>query len=151
MKRIFISLFLSLFIFSGLFSQTVRYAYDSAGNRTSRVIKLNDSSDSPSQRKIAHPDEDIDILPAPLIDYLNESKIKIYPNPTKGRLVVEFIDYAEIQDMTISVYDMSGTLLLNTKVNSSLINIDLSSFSTRTYIMKISSAEESTTWKIIKE
>ena len=71
----------------------------------------------------------------------------IYPNPTTG--IVTVASNAIGADLT--VFDMFGKQLLNTKVAAASTELDLSSFTAGIYMVRIASATGTTTIKIVKE
>ena len=73
---------------------------------------------------------------------------KIYPNPTNGLINIEFADN-EIQQIKIS--DLTGkTIIEKTNIQQNE-TIDLSSFASGIYIIKIRKNNEIFTTKIVKE
>lgn len=64
---------------STAFAQKISYAYDLAGNRISRTIIL---SAAPQKAPAEEQSE-------PFIEQFEQREIKIFPNPTKGILIVE--------------------------------------------------------------
>jgi hypothetical protein len=76
------------------------------------------------------------------------SSFHIYPNP-----VVNYPDIESPDELTggiISVYDISGNILLCTKINSSKCSIDLSELSSGLYFIKIIDAISIKSFRIIK-
>ena len=138
MKTLFF--FSLLFAITSLSAQSVSYTYDASGNRTARVINL---SASPQLRASEEA--------TPLEDLLAERKIKIYPNPTKGMLAVEIIDFTEEIQGEYFVYDMSGRMLKREKAAPGKVSLDLSNQPNGVYLLRINLNGESVTWKIVKE
>ncbi len=60
----------------------------------------------------------------------------VYPNPTSGllRLVIESPDF---ENMRLSLYDISGILLRDMKIESSETEISLGEYTSSTYFLKI--------------
>lgn len=76
------------------------------------------------------------------------SVVSIAPNPTADRLVVNAGD-EEIE--SICVFDLYGRMLSNTAIHSSSATIDLSSYSTGNYILRIATANGTFSQKVIKK
>ena len=117
----------------------VRFGYDSAGNRITREIVLQQKSvperiDTPMFHEI-----------------LSEHTVKIYPNPTDGLLTVEISSVQNVDTWDISVYDISGQIVMKTTVASTIANVDLRNNANGIYLMHIVINGENTTWKIIKK
>jgi hypothetical protein len=125
------------------FAQTqYQYGYDSSGNRISRqVITLRSASDAASDNK----EEAI------YESTLGASELKIYPNPTKGTLIVAFSSAEQQDQIYLRIYNMKGVLISYQLSSESKTIIDLSAQPSGTYIMKISSGESVSEWKIIKQ
>jgi len=74
-------LFLSLISISALATDVISYAYDNAGNRTSRKVVVYTTTLTHAKKQTQDP--------KPVEEQLGERKITVYPNPTKGALAVE--------------------------------------------------------------
>jgi hypothetical protein len=133
-------LFFVLFAGFTLSAQNVTYNYDAAGNRTERIIAL---SASPQLRSSAET--------TPLEDILDEKKIKIYPNPTKGMLAVEIMDFNNEAKGEYTIHDMAGKLIQRQEAVSGRTTFDLSGQPTGIYLLRIKLNNEILTWKIVKE
>ncbi len=72
--------------------------------------------------------------------------INIYPNPTKEKITV-----TNVNNAYISIFDLSGRLLLSKSANSNNVIFNLSSLNTGTYILKIVNKNNVTVRKIIKK
>lgn len=127
----------------GTFGQNkIKYGYDAAGNRISRTIVLN------AVQQLAAPQEE----PVPAYrDLFADININIYPNPTKGHLVIQIDGKKAGQTMDIVLYDMSGKVIIKKTNLSATTDIDISGQPAGNYVMKFFSGDRSTEWKIIKE
>ncbi len=124
------------------YSQTYEYSYDNSGNRIKRqVVQLKNATIAPSN------DFDQKILD----EKLGERTIKVYPNPTKGQLKVEISDLEQSSKIQIHVLNLSGLLVENQNVTSTLTVINLHNQPAGAYIMRIISGQSISEWKIIKE
>lgn len=154
MKHFYLSVLFLLFS-SISYAQTVgpdqeyyaRYSYDSAGNRVAKTIIV---GTSPKLKSKAAPGMDEDDTET-FIDRIGEAEIKIYPNPTKGNLVVEINNIGENANSYVSLLDTQGKLLRKETVTDGLSFLDLTHFINGTYILKIYIDGKTTVWKIIKE
>ena len=72
---------------------------------------------------------------------------KLYPNPTKGIISME----SEKALNDVKIFNLTGQELVNVKPNKSNTSIDLSSLSAGFYFLKVSTDEDSGTYKILKE
>ncbi len=111
------------------------YAYDGDGNRIERQILMTRSATAPSEF---------------FQEEISEQSVKIYPNPTKGNLVVE-LSGSEIKKGSVSIFNMSGRKIIQQQISNSRVTLDLSNYPAGVYLLKIYVDENSTTWKVIKE
>ena len=146
MKKQIISLILFMSIHPALHAQgSVSYGYDSAGNRTSRVIHLSQMS-PPAPPETQEEEED----PLEYSEMLSDIQLNIYPNPTAGRLKVELLNLPDEQTVDIKVYNLSGQLIVAREKAGWQTEIDLSGQPAGTYLMKIEAGEYRTEWRVIK-
>lgn len=122
-------------------AQTISYAYDSSGNRISRELRMNAKS-MPKQTVVEQ---------AYVQEILSERSIYIHPNPTKGIISVEVVEYENKDNGKIDIFNLSGRRLLSKPLNSACVTLDLSSADNGIYILHISLNGSCTSWKIIKE
>ena len=136
-------LLFSILFYNILIAQTnVCYTYDKAGNRTTRTIRLKSeeaSSDSVSIAKI------------PITENLGEMVITLYPNPTKGQLMVQITHMPDNTMGEITLYDLSGRLVtVQNTVNENTM-LDLSVQPLGIYVLRIRVGGKVSEWKVIKE
>lgn len=74
--------------------------------------------------------------------------VKIYPNPADNIL---FIDTIDNQIQKIEIFDLQGRLLKTIKENKEKYQIDISNFSSATYLVKLSTEKGSQTVKVVKK
>lgn len=82
--------------------------------------------------------------------------IKVYPNPLKEKLNINFADYNILQNSKeIAIYDLLGNLISKLDINNTILNqeIDLSNLlnSNQIYILKINISKKDYYIKLIKE
>lgn len=123
-----------------MFAQTIRYDYDGAGNRLTRVIVM-----SPNRiAKSASIDEF-------LSDSLSERNIRIYPNPTQGLLRIRIDQLSEEDICSIRLFSLSGQQILVMPLQTTETELNISDQSNGVYILQILLNGEASSWKIIKE
>jgi YD repeat-containing protein len=126
---------------------TYKFTYDDSGNRESRIVLKSASVPVDTLQ--------VDTLQAkqvekPLDDLVGLQKTRIYPNPTKGLLRIDFPGLNNSESM-IRVYDPNGRLIVQKSAISSGNEVDLSAHPSGFYIMVIQIGQEKKEWKIIKE
>lgn len=137
-------LLLIYFIFSALTvyaQQKLSYAYDNAGNRTSRTIILERQQAVKQRSTKAVSYEDL----------LADKEIKLYPNPVKVTLSVDINGYDRDLKGEYFLFDIQGKMILHKDLKAQSFQIDMSSYAVGSYLMRIVINGESTTWEIIKE
>ena len=80
--------------------------------------------------------------------YVNDSKVKVYPNPTHDFL---FIDTIEKQIQKIEIFDLQGKLIKTINENKNKYQIDISNLQSATYLVKLSTQTETQTVKFVKK
>jgi hypothetical protein len=144
---VYTSLFLLLFS-AYCAAQSVEYVYDSAGNRTLRRIIVMSSSQSEQLRSEKEEDtnpEENEVQPAEA-DVIAGLTVSIYPNPTRGLLVVE-VQGGEQDKLPLALYDSLGKQLINRQIGRGYNRLDLSTCLAGWYILCIGDRE----YKIIKQ
>ena len=141
MKKLFI-LFTFINTISLYGQSKVTYAYDSAGNRTERVIILSTKGSSIEKEEAT---------PHFLEESISKQQVRFYPNPVKTNLTLE-IGYIDNEfSGELMLYDQLGRLLQHQKIDKLSTNIDMSNYASGYYVMKIIIKGEQSTWKVIKE
>lgn len=77
-------------------------------------------------------------------------EIKVFPNPTKEFITIQFSEY--IEDTRYAIYDLRGKLIENRLINSADTEINLKSYASGQYILKLtnSSRQAIQTFQVIK-
>lgn len=122
------------------YSQTKVYGftYDGSGNREKRqFIQLKSGQISSEGENVFK-------------DVVNQLEIKIYPNPTKGRLNIN-IPIDKEKTITLQVFNINGSLLMEKIVVDEITIIDLSDHPAGLYLLRIHGGSDSSDWKILKE
>ena len=123
-------------------SKVIEYSYDKAGNRTHRYI-IDLSSGTLKSAQIDIP---------PLEHNIGPLEIKIFPNPTRGQLLVEVQNGDDENKYTMYLFDIAGKPLIEKKQKGNGSQpLNLSSFSPGTYILILKTPHGKMEYKIIKE
>lgn len=137
-----LSVVLSMWAGLDICAQRIKYTYDNAGNRLTRQKEI------VVQTRGALSDEE---EPSVYEEELSETKVTIYPNPTKGMLKVDISGVEQFENAQISLYDLTGKLLQQWAGISQSNTIDLSERTPGMYIMQVAYNGKISSWKIIKE
>ncbi|MEA4840820.1 MAG: T9SS type A sorting domain-containing protein [Bacteroidales bacterium] len=140
-KKVF-PLLLSLIITPCLFAQKISYTYDSAGNRISRqyVVELR-SATVPKA-------EGIDSTSVET--FLEDLSVSVYPNPTKGALAVKATNVPKDKKVSMKLYSPQGMQLQSIDIIEGTTPINMSTYSSGWYLLRVSTGEKALDFKIIK-
>ena len=86
-------------------------------------------------------------LPDGINDYTLDNTVIVYPNPTTGALQIHC---AEGKLETVSLYDVYGKLLQTMNTDSPTASLDLSSYTSGTYFVRVTTKEGIVTKRVIK-
>lgn len=118
----------------------IKFTYDDAGNRTEREI-IYYSGGLKSAQVVPVEEEDIDL----------EKGLNVYPNPASHSLFVTLNKEAMEEDYKmIIVFDNLGKQVIQTQVYQEINQIDISSLTNGTYILKLIYGNKHKEWIIIK-
>ena len=81
----------------------------------------------------------------------SSSGIKIWPNPATDRITIEIKSQNNTKNFLISIYDIQGQLVFEKSVSQKSMNINISSFISGVYIVKLSNNKGVEMSKFIKE
>ncbi|PCJ25516.1 MAG: hypothetical protein COA97_07550 [Flavobacteriales bacterium] len=70
-------------------------------------------------------------------EQFNENNLKMYPNPVSSNLTIELIDFNKSFKAQIYLTDITGKEVYATSINQSINTIDVSSFKSGLYLLKI--------------
>ncbi|MBT3208442.1 MAG: T9SS type A sorting domain-containing protein [Bacteroidetes bacterium] len=136
------------------FSQNLTFDYDDAGNREYRTITLPPPSKAAFQNtsiineEIA---EEETLEEQKLYDKLDNFDLLVYPNPTKGEVVVQIFGEENFGTVTYKVFEQSGKEILAGSKSSSILHINLSGQKAGTYFLRVEINGKEKSWKIVKE
>lgn len=118
----------------------IEFTYDLSGNRIRKEILLT------TTRSVESLEE-----PQQFLDEVADQTIIIYPNPTRGQLMVEIANQSDIISGSLTILSLNGKMILNKAVNQNQINLDISNEPAGTYVLHININGKTSTWKIIKQ
>ena len=81
-------------------------------------------------------------------ELITKNQIKIYPNPTTGML---HIDQAAKQEISISVFDNLGRMLLQQQSNEMISSLNINHLPVGVYYVAINNGKELVTKKVLKQ
>ena len=133
-------LFLCVSELSLFADNVINYSYDASGNRilAERVINLR-QAETDSTGKVK-----------PMLHELTWHRITVYPNPTDGNFSIEIGTPETIEQASIIIYSMTGTIIYHEDEPAASNEIDITSSPDGMYLLIIRVDGESSTWKIIK-
>lgn len=135
-------------------AQTIEYTYDAAGNRTSRKVIPAGPPSAPAQEQTNEPfDNNNEEKQKPEVynDIIAETELKIYPNPTRGKLKIDIVNYETNTNGNVKVFDLGGRLVYTINNLSQSMEIDITNEPAGSYIMVIVVNNQKSEWKIIKQ
>ena len=81
----------------------------------------------------------------------NNNNILLYPNPATGKITIDLQQFKNLQNTTLSIYNIQGKLLLQQAVVQSQTELNISSFFKGIYVAKVNNEKESFVSKFMKE
>ncbi len=121
-------------------SYYIKYDYDAAGNRIARrclEVTLR-SATAPMDSSEVEAD-------------LNDLKVTIYPNPTKGVIVAGLSAFSPNALISFMLFTTDGRKLQQLNAQSDRTSIDLSNLSPGVYFLKVVANKKELEFKIIKQ
>jgi hypothetical protein len=141
MKQCFLLLLLLITV-SAVHGQTISFDYDADGNMQSRnAVTLR------AAEMIEEEEEEETVVSS--IEFL-ERKIKIYPNPTQGRISIEITPAVPKGNSFLRLYDTGGRLIKSEKIETVLTEMEITG-NPGIYLLDIHLDGEVSKWKIIKQ
>jgi hypothetical protein len=128
---------------------SISYKYDASVNRTKRLIvhvesmsnsktKVDTTSEKEGKKEILEQSD-------------GTKKIRIYPNPTNGKLTIEILGYGNESDIKLNLYKLNGGVLFSNSMINGRNALDISDYPAGVYILKINIGDMVSEWKIVKE
>jgi len=81
----------------------------------------------------------------------SDLNIQIFPNPATNSLTLNLAQLKDIQNSTVSIYDIQGKLLLQQKIMQQQTELNISQFAKGIYIVKVNNDKETVQSKFVKE
>jgi len=142
--------------------QNIKYDYDNAGNRIKRYVVVLKSLSIPVEQDdtLAETIEQTNIetvinndllTEEPSVQSMEGSNYEIYPNPTKGMLIVKIVPFNNSQSNQLKVIDLMGKTILFLPILQETNYIDLTQQVAGSYYLIIQTPQEKKEWLIIKE
>lgn len=153
MRKTVLFIILTFFSFS-LYSQSIHFEYDPAGNRETRTIVLNQlksEKDSTILSESEKKEELAKIETQFSSEKLAEGTIKVFPNPTDGELRIKLENISNVEGINVQLFSSTGSLLQSKPIASNYSEFDMLSYSPGIYILRISKLDEKLEYKIIKK
>ncbi len=129
-------------------AQKITFSYDNAGNRIERKVILKNATNAfiASTDKMTGGGIDLEEI---LSENVGNKKITIYPNPTRGKLILEVMGVSYDSNIKANLLDMKGTLLTEVKVlPNSRTTIYMQNLSAGNYLLLLCINNERLTYKI---
>lgn len=145
-KKIILFFFVALSALTGFAQQIplnscgIVYTYDASGNRLKRVYFCNNGVDpypARSKKEELTTTEEFQAVDA------------LYPNPTSGKFSITFSK--ALKNAAILLSDVTGKTVMQFKASGHKINFDLSSLAAGVYYVKVDSAGNIITKKVVKQ
>jgi hypothetical protein len=78
-----------------------------------------------------------------------DTDILIYPNPASETVIIEYHQFTGVEE--VKIFDITGKSLFADKLSGTISNIDISSFSSGMYLIKVITQEQVHVQKLIKK
>ena len=129
-------------------SQSVNFSYDADGNMSSRTVVTLKSADFYSDDIEA--EAEAEFLPEIVTAELGAQKIIVYPNPTRGRILVEIqpLNYEDKNFMRL--FNSQGQLIETAQITSEQTPLEITG-SAGVYLLDVHLGTNVSKWKIVKQ
>lgn len=122
----------------------VTFGYDANGNRISRSILFG---------KIFEDGKNVEAekgLETIVMDQISGVEFSIYPNPTRGRFLVEVSDPGKGPLLRVVLLTPQGDALTKKILDVNTEEFDLSDYPAGIYMLHLMAGDETHVWKIVK-
>ncbi len=140
-----IILILTLFT-TTVFSQTIEYTYDPAGNRVQRGVMM---LAPPNADNALQAGAEETAKAAEEKTTIADGEVRIFPNPTDGE--IQIVVGRTIESATVQLFDLSGKLLKEAPLRGMQHSLDLTNYVAGQYILIIQGRGYWQEWRIIKQ
>jgi len=129
-------------------SQSVSFSYDADGNMSSRTVVTLKSTDFYANDDEAEAEEEF--LPEIVSTELGAQKITVYPNPTKGRILVEIQPLNFEEESFMRLFNSQGQLIETVHITQEQTPLEIAG-SAGVYLLDVHLGTQISKWKIIKQ
>ncbi|MDA3780379.1 MAG: T9SS type A sorting domain-containing protein [Bacteroidales bacterium] len=143
MKNLIIIL-IAFVAYTSSYAQQLEYTYDAAGNRIKREYII-----LPQPPPIKSVQDSSAVEPS--IVSFGEMEIRIFPNPTKGMLMLQIANMPEQANCQLILVDMLGREVFSSVVTDRETQIDLSNQARGNYILSLFVDNRRKEWIVVKE
>jgi hypothetical protein len=152
MKKALLTLIALLFLLQGKSQITYTYTYDASGNRTKRVsVTVKSLGGESIYNQETRELKDTYTASESLEDHLDDRVITLYPNPTRGELVLRINPLPENPLGKITVFGIDGRQYFIFSNLSEYNDLDLTDLNPGNYIILLELNGQRTTYEVIKE
>ena len=129
----------------------VEFGYDAAGNRIYRRVIVLDGGQRRAETEETYPADEEEAPEAPTESWLPASgrTVRIYPNPTHGRLLVR-VDGA-LESGSLTVYSLGGARLHASSLQEGENILDLSGLDDGRYVLVLNMDGEKKEYVVVKK
>ena len=85
------------------------------------------------------------------INNLITGKVNIYPNPATDKLIIDLQQLKNLQNTSLSIYDIQGKLLLQQAIEQSQTGLNISRFEKGVYVIKVNNDNNTMYSKFLKK
>lgn len=125
---------------------TVHFGYDDNGNRISRTLTVAKMEQNYNPTDTIKTTESIEETH----NILGITNVSVFPNPTHEKVTISLQGLCN-NSVTACITTITGTILIMSELSEGIHDFDLSDLSSGVYLLHITVADKSQTWKIIKE
>lgn len=126
---------------------TVRFGYDTCGNRISRMLEF---SKMDGEKSTGGAKSGATQWQASLSDSFAGMEIMLFPNPTRGGFFLTFSGKEIPNDTKATLCSVDGKTIEERRVGGFAEEFDLGGMPAGIYLLRLSSGDTVTTWKIVK-
>ena len=128
-------------------SQSISFSYDADGNMSSLTVVTLKSAEFDANDDEAEED---DLLTEIVTVELGAQKITVYPNPTRGRILVEIQPLGYEEENFLRLFNSQGQLMETVHITQERTQLEISG-SAGVYLLDVHLGASVSRWKIIKQ
>lgn len=145
MRKISFFLFLTVTVCLAVRADhTVRFMYDSGGNRVSRAIVI------PPTTRSASGDEAVSDSIAMFTDIFADFTLRVHPNPTRGHIRIELLGLPDGDSFHYLIVSSAGRRIVEETTSDNPAEADLSECPTGLYVLRLFYKDVTKEFKILK-